>query len=284
VLLITVLFGDRPALAAAAFVGCYALGMIAGVGSALLARRTILRGASRPMALELPSYKLPSIKAALMTTYDRGLVFLKKAGSVILMICIVLWWLGAYPHVEPPAEAAAIRAQVAAAAENGQIAKGQMAKEEADALLANADELEARHASANSFIGRIGRGVQPVFGPLGFDWQLTIGVMSSFAAREVFVSTMSVVLAGQEELDEETVKSRLIGATRDDGVTPVFSKGASWALLVFYVLAMQCLPTLAVTARESGSWKWAVLQLGWMSAVAYGAALIAYQVARAMGV
>jgi len=234
------------------------------------------------MALELPSYKLPSIRTALITTWDRGLIFLKNAGSVILMICIVLWWLGSYPQVEPPPEAVALRER--AAAVMAQNAEQPEAHEEVEAWLAQAAELEARHAGANSFIGRIGRTVQPVFAPLGYDWQLTIGVLSSFAAREVFVSTMSVVLAGQEEPDEETVKQRLIGAKRDDGVTPVFSRAASWSLLVFYVLAMLCLPTLAVTARESGNWKWALLQLGWMSAVAYAAALVAYHVAGAMGV
>lgn len=281
VLLIGVLFPEQPARAALAFVGCYALGIVAGVGSALLARRTILRGQSRPMALELPSYKVPSLRTALMATWDRALVFLKKAGTVILMICIVLWWLGAYPHVDPPEEA--VRLREAAAAMAGQEPAAEGEEGAAEELLARADEIEARHAAASSFIGRIGRVVQPVFEPLGYDWQLTVGVLSSFAAREVFVSTMAVVVAGTDDAEDQTVRQRLVTATRGDGVTPVFTPAAAWSLLVFYVLAMQCLPTLAVTARESGSAKWALLQLAWMSAVAYGAAFVAYRVGLALG-
>lgn len=133
-------------------------------------------------------------------------------------------------------------------------------------------------------MGRIGSFAQPVFAPLGYDEQLTIGVLASFAAREVFVSTMAVVTTGSDDAEDEGVIQQIRTATRADGVTPVFTRATTWSLLVYYVLAMQCLPTLAVTAREAGGAKWALLQLGWMSAVAYGAALIVYQSLRAAGV
>src|SRR5262249_46267156 len=131
VLLTGILFHDQPAMAALAFVGCYALGIAAGVVSALLARRTILRGKSRPMAIELPTYKWPSLRTALVTTYDRALVFLKNAGTNILMICIALWWLGSYPRVEPPPRAAELRQQALSldkvgAPEAGDYAQGLM--------------------------------------------------------------------------------------------------------------------------------------------------------------
>jgi ferrous iron transport protein B len=252
VLLIGLLFAGRPMLAGLAFAGCYALGAIVALLSALAARRTFLRGPSMPMMLELPSYKWPSIRTALLTTFDRAMVFLRKAGTVILGICIVLWWLGEYPKVDPPPEAAAIRAQ----AESMQSTDEARASE----LLAEADHLERRHAKAGSFIGRIGRAMEPVFSPLGYDWQLTVGVTSSLLAREVFVSTMVVVLTGEEEdaAEEPSVLDRLTSAKRDDG-TPVFSMATSASLLVYYVLAMQCLPTLAVTRRESGSYVLALL-------------------------
>jgi ferrous iron transport protein B len=282
VLLIGVLFRDQPARAALAFVGCYALGILAGVGSALLARRTILRGKTRPMALELPSYKMPSIRTALLTTWDRGLIFVRKAGTVILTICIVLWWLGAYPHVPPPQEAEDLRARAAAIAAMDPSAEPAGDEPTADDLLAEADAIEARHAAAHSFIGRLGHAAEPVFRPLGYDWQLTIGVLSSFAAREVFVSTMAVVVAGADDAEDETVRQRLVSATREDGRTPIFTAPAAWSLLVFYVLAMQCLPTLAVTAREAGGVRWALLQLAWMSGVAYAAAFITYRIASAV--
>ncbi|HYE01833.1 MAG TPA: ferrous iron transporter B, partial [Phycisphaerales bacterium] len=292
VLLIGILLGERPALAAIAFVGCYALGIAAGVGSAMIARRTILRGAARPMALELPTYKRPSFRTALLTTLDRARMFLRKAGTAILAICIVLWWLSAYPRVAPPAEAVrlreeAVRAEAtwpadlstgtpARAGEEGdRPGRAPLPPDEARAL---ADELEARHAQRHSFAGRLGRAVQPVFEPLGYDWQLTIGLLTSLAAREVFVSTMSVVLAGTDDAEDQTIKQRIVTARRDDGVTPVFTPAASWSLLVYYVLAMQCLPTLAVTAREAGGVRWALLQLAWMTGLAYLAALVTFQV------
>ncbi len=274
VLLTVILFPDSPAMQAAAFTGCYVIGALAGLLSAWIARRTLLKGKSRPMALELPSYRVPDFGYALRITLDRGLVFIRKAGTVILAISIVLWWLNAYPGSDPTPEAEALRTQ----AVQVQPADPDGAAE----LAAEADQLDARHAAANSFLGRIGGTIQPVFAPLGYDRQLTIGVLASFAAREVFAATMAVQVAGTDDFEDEGIQARIAGAARDDG-TPVFTRATSWSLLVYYILAMQCLPTLVVTAREAGAVKWALLQLGWMSGLAYIAALIVYQSARAAG-
>lgn len=271
VLLTSLLFRHSASLAALAFAGCYVLGMAAGLFSAWVARRTILRGPSRSMAIELPTYKLPGVRSALLTTWDRGLTFLRKAGTVILAISVILWWLSAYPQSDPPPAAVALRQEAAAAPER------------AEELEAEASRVEARHGAANSFAGMIGRVAQPMFEPLGYDWKLTIGVITSFAAREVFVSTMAVIVSGDEELQGESLIATVGAAARDDG-SPIFTTATSWSLLIYYVLAMQCLPTLAVTARESGGVKWAFLQLGWMQLLAYGAAAIAYWSLRAAGV
>lgn len=268
VLLAAFLFPGRPAVQALAFSGCYVLGVAAGLFSALLARRTILRGKSRPMAIELPSYKLPSVRKALMVTYDRGMIFLKNAGSMILALSILLWWLGAYPVVDPPAEAVSMREQAAVMVDS----------EQALAMEAKADQLEASHASSGTFIGRLGVLAEPIFRPLGYDRQLTVGVLASFAAREVFVTTMAVLVAGADDVEDEGVRAALAGAKRDDGKTLVFTGPVSVSLLIYYVLAMQCLPTLVMTAREAGGLRWAGLQLAWMSGLAYVAAAIAYQV------
>jgi ferrous iron transport protein B len=297
VLLTSLLFAGRPGMAALAFVGCYALGMAAGVFSALIARRTILRGHARPMAMELPSYKRPSMRTALATTFDRGYVFLKNAGTVILAISVVMWWLGAYPKAQPPKEAVALRESAESAkAEHasGQspfaepVSLGRVAIDSgpypsvlsAKEALAQADHLESIHQKTHSFMGRIGRTVQPVFSPMDWDWRVCIGVMASFVAREVFVSTMSVVIAGEENdnTEDKGLIANMANARRDDGVTPVFTPRVSWSLLVFYVLAMQCLATLVLTAKEAGGKKWALLQFGWMSMLAYAGALITYHV------
>lgn len=271
-LLVVVLFPERPGMQALAFTGCYALGIVAGLLSALLARRTILKGAGRPMAMELPSYRVPSLPSALRTMGERSWVFLRKAGTVILAITIVLWWLGSYPQVDPPAEAVELRAMAAQETDEAS----------ALALEERADRLEASHGAERSFMGHVGRTVQPVFEPLGYDWQLSVGVVASFAAREVFVSTMAVITTGQEDAEDESVLNALKSAKRSDGETLVFTAPTAWSLLVYYVLAMQCLPTLAVTAREAGGKRWAALQLGWMTVVAYLCAMTAHLVAGAL--
>jgi ferrous iron transport protein B len=262
VLLISMLFADRPLLAGLAFTGCYVLGAAAALLTAALFRRTILKGPSRPMMLELPTYKMPSLRTALFVTYDRAVTFLRKAGTVIVAICIVLWWLSAYPK-----------------AEDSQVANAAAAQISADGAVVAAPQSEL----ANSFAGRIGRAIQPVFQPLGYDWQLTIGVLTSFAAREVFVSTMAVLFAGADDAEDAELLDRIKAATRSDG-SPVFTKSTAASLLVFYVLAMQCLPTLAVTRRETGNWKWPLLQFTYMTGVAYIAALFVHAGLRLMGV
>jgi ferrous iron transport protein B len=277
VLLTVVLFPARPLMQALAFVGCYVLGVVAALTTSLLFRRTILRGKSRPMALELPTYKRPSLLTALLTTYDRGLIFLKNAGTNILCILVVLWWLGAYPKVDPPQRVTELRAQAAA-----EKAKGFEADADADDNLARV--LEVSHAKSESYLGHIGRAVQPLLAPLGYDRQLSVGILASFAAREVFVSTMAVVALGAEDTeDQQGVMERLATIRRDDG-QKLFTTATSWSLLIYYVLAMQCLPTLAVTAKEAGGVKWALLQLAWMSGLAYVAAFTIYHALRAAGV
>ncbi|MCC7185338.1 MAG: ferrous iron transporter B [Acidobacteria bacterium] len=263
VLLTTLLFADQPALAGLAFAGCYLLGSAAAFFSAWLFSRTALPGRPRQMVLELPTYKVPSITNALMTARDQGLAFLQTAGTVIVAICIVMWWLSAYPKVEPSAEIVAMRAQ---------------------GLDAEADLLQSKAEQSGSFAGQIGRTLQPVFAPLGYDWQLTVGVMTSFLAREVFVSTMSVLVGGGAEAEpDDGVMHRIRTMTRDDG-TPVFTPATAASALVFFVLAMQCLPTLAVTRKETGRVKYAAIQLAYMSGLAYAAALVTYQGLRALGV
>jgi ferrous iron transport protein B len=159
--------------------------------------------------------------------------------------------------------------------------------EAAEELRERAGFLEARHGQAQSFAGRLGRTVQPVFAPLGYDWQLTVGVLTSFLAREVFVSTMAVLLVGADDVDADVrspgVLSRIRTAVRDDG-TPVFTTASAASLLVFFVLAMQCLPTLVVTRRETGSWRWAGLQLAYMSSAAWLLAFVTYHALRFLGV
>ena len=263
VMLTSLLFAGRPALAPLAFAGCFMLGAAAAFLSALLFSRTVFRGRARPMILELPAYQKPSVRNALLAARDQSLSFLKTAGTIIMLICVVMWWLSAYPKVQPPPEAVALRTQAAAAA-----------PAEAPALIDRAEHLEARAQQAGSLAGWLGHAIQPVFAPLGYDWQLSEGLLTSFLAREVFVSTMAV-LAGAGD-DQTGVINGVRSMTREDG-RPVFTVPTAASALVFFVLAMQCLPTLAVTRRETGATKYAVVQLVYMSGMAYATAFVVYQ-------
>jgi len=274
VLLIGFLFVGRPVAAGLAFAGCYALGAAAAVFTALLVRRTIVRGRSAAMVIELPRYQVPSLRTAAMVTIDRGLDFVRTAGTVIVAICVVLWWLGAYPITDPPQQAVEWRAEA--------VAVVAVDPQRALELESRADVAESREALSQSFMGRIGHFVQPVFEPLGYDWRLSIGILTSFAAREVFVSTMLVISSGAKDTADTPLLDRIRTMRRDDG-TPVFTTSSAAGLLVFYVLAMQCLPTLVVTRREAGGWRWAALQLVYMSGLAYVAALATRVGVQAMG-
>lgn len=276
------LFSKSPGIAAMVFVGAYLLGIIAALLTALVLKKTILRGDTEPLVLELPAYRMPNIRNALLTVMDRASIFLRKAGSVILVITVVLWAMLTYPKMSEDnlpyikaQEVALIR--VMADRENN--------SDERDLLLAHADQIISQQGLANSFAGRMGRLVEPVFKPLGFDWKINVGVISSFAAREVILPTLAIVYGISEDdadAENETFTQTLQNQKRPDG-KPVYTTATCFSLLVFYVLAMQCLPTQVITRRETGSWKWAIIQLVYMTALAYISALIVFQILVACG-
>lgn len=268
VILVRLLFPGNPLHQGLVFTGAYTLGAVAALLSAFLLKKTVLPGESKPLLLELPSYKTPNLRNAFAHALQKGGAFLRGAGGMILLASVVIWTLSSFPRVNPPEETLALRAEAAI-----------MEGEEAESLLQQAESLEARHQMEQSFIGRLGRGVEPVVRPLGYDWRVGIGVLSSFAAREVIVSTLSIVygLGEEGEEDTETLVEAMREARHADGAV-VFTPAASWSLLVFYVLAMQCLPTQMVTRTETGSWKWALLQFAYMTALAWLSAFAVYQI------
>ena len=278
-ILTALLFPARPGLAALAFTGAYALGIASALGMAFAFKRTILPGESRPLVLELPSYKLPSLRNALLATWDRAWIFVRRAGTIILVASIVLWALATFPTSAPPAEAVDLLTSAERLEAAGDPAAAARAFREGEALI-------GQSALANSFAGRLGHTIEPVLAPLGFDWQIGVGILSSFAAREVIVSTLAVVYGVGESAAEEdprTLTETLAAATRSDG-SLVFTTATGASLLIFYVLAMQCLSTQAITRRETGGWRWPLVQLGYMTALAYVAALVTYQGLRLLGI
>jgi ferrous iron transport protein B len=253
VMVAALLFGDSPWKASLMFAGAYLLGIFAALGTAYCLKKTVVPGEASPLVLELPHYRMPSLRNAWMTMVDRAVVFLCQAGTTILLISVVLWALATYPKL-PTDQAFATETS------------------------------QAQAALENSFAGRAGQWVEPVFAPLGFDWKIDVGIITSFAAREVLVSTLSIVYGLGEDGGEEPagLVETLRRQRRPDG-SPVFTTATGLSLLVFFVLAMQCLPTQVVTKRETGSWKWAAFQFFYMTGLAYVAALVVYQTLSAAG-
>lgn len=272
------LFPHSPLKAGLVFTGAYAAGVASALVMALIFRGTILPGGSKPLMIELPPYRWPAMRVALLHTFDRALIFVKQAGTIILAISLILWALSYYPKSSPPAAAVTLNEQAA------QLEKTDAPK--AAGLHAEAGRLTAQHSLQNSYAGKIGRLMEPFIAPLGYDWQIGIGIFSSFAAREVIVSTLAIVYGVGDNTDDDNRSSlydSLRRAQRSDG-TPIFNTATCASLLVFYILAAQCLSTTAVVRRETGGWKWPIFQIFYMTGLAYLGALIVYQTLRHLGV
>ncbi len=266
-------FGVFSAGALALF-AMYVLSVVATLGAAAVMRRTVVKGPVPALLLELPPYRLPLVRNLLGTTWQRVRSFLVDAGTVILALTIVLWALLTFPR-DPAAEAQAERRREAAAA--------YLEGADLEAEYAAVDRQLASSQLAHSAAGRLGKAIEPALEPLGMDWRIGIGVIGAFAAREVFVSTLGMVF-GAGEVDEEDpgLRARLRSATHADG-RPLMTPLAGVSLMVFFVLAAQCMSTLAVLKRESGSWKWPVFVFAYMTVLAYGASFLVYQVGSALG-
>ena len=234
ILLIAAFIPDQPLLGrffgtqAATMLGLYALGFVAAVLTAWMLKSSILRSPGTPFMLEMPPYRMPTLRSLALRLYDRGKIFLRRAGTVILATAIILWCLASVPL------------------QNGQPPE-----------------------IADSIAGTIGRTIEPLIEPLGFNWKIGIGLITSLAAREVIVGTLGTIYG--MEADEGSME--LQSALQAD-----LTLAGAAALLVFFAFAMQCMSTVAIVRRETGGWKWAFAQFAYMTGVAYVSAFVTYQV------
>ena len=235
----------------AIMMGLYLLGTAAALGFAWLFKKTILRGKSPVFLMELPSYRIPSLRHIAVQMWQRSALFLKRAGTVILGISIILWFLATFPKMET---------------KNG------------------APEPTKTEQLQHSFAGRIGHFMEPVIAPLGMDWKIGIGLVAAQAAREVFVGTMSIVynVEGDTESEDGALVNTLRDQKRPDG-SDVFSPLTCLSILVFFVLSMQCVSTLAVVRRETNSLRWPLFQFCYMTGAAWIASFLIYQGGRFLG-
>lgn len=220
--------------------------VLALVVAAILGR-TLAPGERVPLILELPPYRLPSLRTVAQQVSDRALIFVREAGTVILLCTAVLWVLLHVPRVEVPP--------------------------------GTSDEAAQKLQIEGSLAGSLGRAIEPAIAPLGFDWKIGIGLVGAFAAREVFVATLGVVYGAGADVDEssDTLRERIAKERRPDG-SPVYDTRTGLSLLVFFALSAQCLSTLAAVRRETRSWRWPAFLFAYMTVLAWVASFLVYRV------
>ena len=272
-------FGVASA-AAVTLLAMYLLSVTAALTAAAVLRRTVLRGPRPTLMLELPPYRRPVMRVLLHTTWRQVRSFLVDAGTTILALTIIVWAVLSYPRPQMGTQMGTLP-RVANETQTGTVPRETYGRQSPNAATFEGQVRGER--LRNSFGGRLGRFIEPVLQPLGFDWRIGVGILGAFTAREVFVSTMGIVF-DIDNADEKSqpLRDALRSAKRADGsvlMTPL--TGVS--LMVFFVLACQCASTLAVVRRESGSWAWPAFMFAYQTAMAYVAALVVYQGGRFLG-
>ena len=241
----------------------YLIGFGMAVFSAYVLDRIMKTNRKTFFVVEMPNYKLPLLKNVLITVFEKTKTFVFEAGKIILAISVILWVLASYGPGDKFNNAEAI-----------------VAEQYADLSDAKIDDKVAAYRLEHSYIGIIGKTIEPVIKPLGYDWKIGIGLVASFAAREVFVGTLATIYSVGSATENEsidTIKTKMSNEIYDDG-SKVFTFASGISLLLFYAFAMQCMSTLAIVKRETKSWKWPMIQLIGMSTIAYIFALIAFQI------
>ena len=234
------IFGFIP-MQAAVLMGVYFLGMFTAIFAALIFKKFYPSKSVQTMLMELPPYRMPLLRSLWWQLYERGKLFLTNAGSIILAVSIVLWFLASFPRPD------------------------------------NFEQMSAQQKIEQSYAGRLGHAIEPLIQPLGFDWKIGIGLITSFAAREVIVSTLSTLY----NLEDDGVSRSLIEAMKRDrhpDGRPVFSLLTAISLMVFFAYAAQCMATFAIIHRETNSWRWPFLMVAYMTVLAYLGSLFVYQV------
>ncbi|ASV72908.1 Ferrous iron transport protein B [Thermogutta terrifontis] len=262
----------------------YVLGVATAVTVALLLKRTIFRGRSPTFVIELPSYKWPSPRTVILRVWERVVVFLRNAGTIIAAISVLVWAALYYPHDSASIDRNLLNRQAELRVLIETLPPESPQREAWEKEL---DQVGAEIAAAyqrNSILGRMGRAIEPIFRPLGWDWRIGTAVLASFPAREVVVATLGVMfnlgdISSDDVTSSQELHARLRSATREGSNEPVFNIPVALSLMVFYALCAQCAATLAVIRRETNSWRWPVFTFAYMTTLAYLGALVTYQLA-----
>lgn len=245
-----------------ALMSLYLLGFAAAIISAYILNKILKINSKTFFIIEMPNYKLPMVKNVFYNVIERTKTFVYGAGKIILAISVILWFMASYGPRKNFSHAEEI---ITSKNENKQASEEELAN------------LIASYKLENSYIGYLGKGIETVIRPLGYDWKIGIAIISSFAAREVFVGTLATIYSVGKSNNENTIRNQMAAEINPDTGKKVFNFASGCSLLLFYAFAMQCASTIAITKKETNGWKWPIIQLIFMTGLAYIVALIAYQ-------
>jgi ferrous iron transport protein B len=247
--------------------GLYLLGIAGGLATAWILKRSALRGPKPQFALALPEFRWPNLQTVFIKLLDRARIFLKRAGTVIFVVAIIVWGLAYFPR------SAEIYSNLETAMSQ---AESTFSGAQLETELSKLENHAAADQLAQSYLGRAGRFVEPVFAPLGWDWRVSAAVIAGFPAREVVVAVMGTIYAVGEEAEDASLTAKLRSATWPDG-RPIFTVPMVLGLLLFYAWCLQCAATIATIRRETNSWRWPIFAWTYMTVIGYVGALLIYQ-------
>ncbi|MFK8068019.1 MAG: ferrous iron transport protein B [Gammaproteobacteria bacterium] len=248
--------------------GLYLLGILGGVITALLLKRTLLRGPAPTFLMEMPPYRWPSLMSVLIKLWERGKIFLRRAGTIIFTVAVLIWALAYFPHPE------SVHQQFEQQRNTGQLEN--VGQEEM--RIFDLDNQESAIYLEQSYLGRAGKLIAPVFQPLGWDWKVSAAVVASFPAREVVIAVLGTIYAVGGDVDEEdgSLINRIKSSIWPDG-SNVFTTPMAVGLMIFYAFCLQCVATIATIKRETGTWHYPVISWVYMTSLGYFGALLIFQ-------
>jgi len=261
----------------------YVLGIVTAAAVALILKKTLLRGPTPAFVMELPSYKWPSPRTVLDRVVERGWSFVRRAGTLILAVSVIVWAASYYPHQSQVVDTTLAPQRDALSEQIAQLPEGSEAQTRALEQLSEVENSIAAEYQRESFLGRAGQWIEPVVRPLGWDWRIGCAVLASFPAREVVMGALGVIYhLGQdidlgEEHDQDRLAARMREARWDDTGERVYNLPVALSIMVFFALCAQCASTLVVIRRETNSWRWPAFTFVYMTTLAYVGALVTYQ-------
>lgn len=258
--------------ASVVLLGLYATGILLAVLTALLFRKTFFKKEDTPFVMELPPYRMPTVKSVMIHMWDRSWQYLRKMGGVILVASIIIWFLGYFP--QDKTRDAQFDEQLAQI--ETQYTQNTISEDEKDALAADVAHHRNTAHQEESYIGQIGKFIEPVMRPLGFDWKISVSLLSGMAAKEIVISTMGVIYTGDSE-DQQSLQTRLQQESYADG-TPVFTPLVIIGFLLFVLIYFPCIATIAAIKEESHSWKWALFSVFYSTGLAWFVAFLVHQI------